>query len=263
MEKPIPIDVCDSARTSLRASLRSSASSGLEGGLFGKGTGIPRAVQFLLYVTLPIFSAHAFLVLSFILAGIFVFQPTSRRTLFAFVGAALIPASGLMYLITGRFSSASGLRWMPGWMQADGGLYFWILNFGITLPLLFILLVMVSLRGDSRSRSFCLPALGIFAICFLFAFAPWEWDNTKMLLWAWLVCAPFIWHSLIAPLPQLFRIILCFALFAVALCLWLGASMVAMDTNSSPAQNSQRPSWHYKMSHEGLGLPSILTSTIQ
>lgn len=180
---------------------------------FGKGTGISRVVQFLLYVTLPIFSAHAFLVLSFILAGIFVFQPRSRRTLFTFVGAALIPASGLIYLITGGFSSASGLRWLPGWMQADGGLYFWILNFGITLPLLFILLVMVSLRGDSRSRSFCFPALGIFAICFLFAFAPWEWDNTKMLLWAWLVCAPFLWHSLIAPLPQLFRIILCFALF--------------------------------------------------
>jgi len=180
---------------------------------FGKGAGIPRAVQFLLYVTLPIFSAHAFLVLSFILAGIFVFQPTSRRALFTFVGAALIPATGLMYLITGGFSSSSGLRWLPGWMQADGGLYFWILNFGITLPLLFILLVIVAIRGDSRSRSFCFPALGIFAICFLFAFAPWEWDNTKMLLWAWLVCAPFLWHSLIAPLPQLFRIILCFALF--------------------------------------------------
>jgi len=180
---------------------------------FGKGSGIPRAVQFLLYVTLPIFSAHAFLVLSFILAGIFVFQPTSRRALFTFVGAALIPATGLMYLITGGFSSSSGLRWLPGWMQADGGLYFWILNFGITLPLLFILLVIVAIRGDSRSRSFCFPALGIFAICFLFAFAPWEWDNTKMLLWAWLVCAPFLWHSLIAPLPQLFRIILCFALF--------------------------------------------------
>ncbi len=180
---------------------------------FGKGAGIPRAVQFLLYVTLPIFSAHAFLVLSFILAGIFVFQPTSRRALFTFVGAALIPSTGLMYLITGGFSSSSGLRWLPGWMQADGGLYFWILNFGITLPLLFILLVMVAIRGDSRSRSFCFPALGIFVICFLFAFAPWEWDNTKMLLWAWLVCAPFLWHSLIAPLPQLFRIILCFALF--------------------------------------------------
>ena len=180
---------------------------------FGKGAGIPRAVQFLLYVTLPIFSAHAFLVLSFILAGIFVFQPTSRRALFTFVGAALIPSTGLMYLITGGFSSSSGLRWLPGWMQADGGLYFWILNFGITLPLLFILLVMVAIRGDSRSRSFCFPALGIFVICFLFAFAPWEWDNTKMLLWAWLVCAPFLWQSLIAPLPQLFRIILCFALF--------------------------------------------------
>ena len=181
---------------------------------FGTGSGIPRAVQFLLYITMPLFSAHAFLVLSLILAGIFIFQPTSRRALFTFVGAALIPASGLMYLITGGFSSASGLRWLPGWMQADGGLFFWILNFGITLPLLLILLVMVAIRGDSRSRSFCFPALGIFAICFLFAFAPWEWDNTKMLIWAWLVCAPFLWQRLFAPLPQGFRFILCAVLFS-------------------------------------------------
>ena len=181
---------------------------------FGNRSRIPRAVQFLLYVTMPLFSAHAFLVLSLILAGIFIFQPTSRRVLSTFVGAALIPASGLMYLITGGFSSASGLRWLPGWMQADGGLFFWILNFGITLPLLLILLVMVAIRDDSRFRSFCFPALGIFAICFLFAFAPWEWDNTKMLIWAWLVCAPFLWQRLFAPLPQIFRFILCAVLFS-------------------------------------------------
>ena len=180
---------------------------------FGAGSGIPRAVQFLLYITLPLFSAHAFLALSLILAGLFVFHPPSRRSLLMFVGAAILPASGAMYLITGGFSAASGLRWMPGWMQADSGILFWILNFGITLPLLVILLVMVAVRGDARSRSFCFPALGIFAICFLFAFAPWEWDNTKMLLWAWIVCAPFLWQILIAPLPQPFSVLVCSVLF--------------------------------------------------
>jgi hypothetical protein len=164
-------------------------------------------------VTLPLFSAHAFLALSFILAGLFIFQPTSRKSLLIFVGASLLPASGAIYLVTGGFSATSGLRWLPGWMQADGGLQFWILNFGITLPLLLILLLMVAIRGDARSRSFCFPALGIFAIGFLFAFAPWEWDNTKMLIWAWLVCAPFLWQILIAPLPKTLRAILCAALF--------------------------------------------------
>ncbi len=180
---------------------------------FGTGSGIPRVVQFLLYITLPFFSAHAFLVLSFILAGLFVFHPPSRRSLLMFVGSAILPASGAMYLITGGFSAASGLRWLPGWMQADGGIHFWILNFGISLPLLIILLVLVTVRGDTQSRSFCFPALGIFAICFFFAFAPWEWDNTKMLLWAWLVCAPFLWQILIAPLPQPFQMLVCAVLF--------------------------------------------------
>jgi hypothetical protein len=181
---------------------------------FGNGSGIPRVVPFFLYVTLPFFSAHAFLALSFILAGIFVFQPTSRRSLFIFVGGAILPASGAIYLVTGGFSATSGLRWLPGWMQADGGIHFWILNFGISLPLLLILLAVVAIRGDARARSFCFPALGIFATCFLFAIAPWEWDNTKMLIWAWLVCAPFLWERLFAPLPKLFSVILCSVLFA-------------------------------------------------
>jgi hypothetical protein len=47
----------------------------------------------------------------------------------------------------------------------------------------------------------------------LVAFAPWAWDNTKLLLWAWLVAAPLLWSKILKPLAPLIRIPLCGILF--------------------------------------------------
>jgi hypothetical protein len=55
--------------------------------------------------------------------------------------------------------------------------------------------------------------MGVFILCFLVAFAPWEWDNTKLLIWAWLVAAPFLWSRVIEPLAPMVRVSLCVALF--------------------------------------------------
>jgi hypothetical protein len=50
-------------------------------------------------------------------------------------------------------------------------------------------------------------------LCFLVAFAPWEWDNTKLLIWAWLVAAPLIWSEVLKPLPAIPRGAICVLLF--------------------------------------------------
>jgi hypothetical protein len=180
---------------------------------FRKGSGLPRSVQFFLYATMPFFSVHAFLFLSFALAAIFIFTPKSRVTLLLFVALAVIPATMAIWLVTGGFSASSGLRWLPGWMQGDGGWKFWAMNFGISLPLLAWLFCKAAVRGDAESRAFCLLSLGVFLLCFLVALAPWEWDNTKLLLWAWLVAAPFLWSRVLEPLSPILRAALCVALF--------------------------------------------------
>ena len=180
---------------------------------FREGSGLPRSVQFFLYATMPFFSVHAFLFLSLALAAIFIFTPRGRIPLILFVALAVVPATAAIWLVTGGFSAASGLRWLPGWMQGEEGWKFWAMNFGVSLPLLVWLLGKCAWRGDAESRAFVLLSLGVFLVSFLVAFAPWEWDNTKLLLWAWLVAAPFLWARVLEPLAPILRASLCGTLF--------------------------------------------------
>ena len=180
---------------------------------FHGGSGVPRAIQFFLYATMPFFSVHAFLFLSLALASIFLFQPTSRRALILFVLLAVPPATAAVWLVTGGFSAASGLRWLPGWMQGEDGFLFWILNFGAMVVLLPLLVWKSIVRGDAESRAFGFLSIGTFLLCAFVAFAPWEWDNTKLLLWAWLGAAPWLWSQVIAPMKAPLRTAVCVLLF--------------------------------------------------
>lgn len=181
---------------------------------FRSGSGVPRWLQFLLYATLPLFSVHAFVFLSLVLAAVFfVAGRPSRLVLLAFVGCAIPPASLAVFLVTGGFSAGSGARWLPGWMQGDDGWWFWLWNFGISLPLLGVLAVKVIAARDREALALAGTGLAVFVLCFLFAFAPWEWDNTKLLVWAWIICAPYLWAIVIGPLPDVARVAVCFVLF--------------------------------------------------
>ncbi len=180
---------------------------------FGAGSGLARWIQFLLYTTLPLFSVHAFVFLSLLLAAIFLCRPSARIPLLIFVGCAVPPASLAVYLVTGRFAAGSGLRWLPGWMQGGDGWTFWALNFGISLPLLGVLAWLIAAGRRIEALAFAGTGIVVFLLCFLFAFAPWEWDNTKLLIWAWLACAPYLWAVVIQPLTAWPRAAVCFALF--------------------------------------------------
>jgi len=197
---------------------------------FGKGSGVPWWIPFLFYATMPLFSAHAFVFLSLILASAFLLNPGRRKFLAAFVAGAFLPATAALFFVTGRFSAASGLRWLPGWMQGDkdwltytGNLgpawvqgheawLFWVWNFGISIPLLLLLVwnVIWTRRGDAAC--FAGTGLFVFLVCCFVGFAPWEWDNTKLFLWAWLACAPFLWE-MISKWRAPVRGLTCFLLF--------------------------------------------------
>jgi hypothetical protein len=182
---------------------------------------VPTWVLFLIYATMPLFSAHAFMALSALLLVMFVLQESARRWLFLFVAGAFLPATYFAYLITGGFAVHSGMHWLPGWMQGEEGLWFWLLNFGLSLPLLAVLGWKVAREPDAEARSFVFTGLGLFLVCCLISIAPWPWDNTKIFLWAWLMCAPYLWTKVVGPLALPLRAAVCYFLFfsgAVSLC---------------------------------------------
>jgi hypothetical protein len=65
-----------------------------------------------------------------------------------------------------------------------------------------------------ENLAFLIPAAAIFVIALLFKLAPWEWDNLKIIIWAYFLVLPFLWTDLIATWQVPVRAGLCFALFA-------------------------------------------------
>ncbi|MFV0416302.1 MAG: hypothetical protein ACK5NG_08030 [Chthoniobacterales bacterium] len=194
----------------------------------GKGY-LPLPTEALLYASMPLFHGHTFLFLSFALLILFICGlPRSgiltawRQHWFILVATALIPAAAFTWLVTGGFSGSSDIGWWPGWVIKSGPLMeqikFWFLNFGLWLPAapLALFLAWTQRTKSIRFRIdalFALIGILIFLACCLFRFAPWAWDNTKLMLLAWLVIAPCIWNTLIFPLEKPARVLICSLLF--------------------------------------------------
>lgn len=191
---------------------------------------LPFWVEVALYATMPLFHVHTFLALSIVLAALFICgNPTGRGQLVSLVAASLLPASALVYVITDHFAAGGMLGWHPGWVLSDHDfgrssfIAFWWINFGILIPLLIDLYAVCSFRAwksdiitarrISEDIAFLFPAALIIILTLLLKFAPWEWDNLKLMIWAYLILMPFLWTEIIRITPTPLRVALCVALF--------------------------------------------------
>ncbi len=172
---------------------------------------LPLVIEVFLYATLPLFHLHTFLFLSFLLGGWFllsflsgiwqeVFPPSSRSALLIFVALAFLPATFLIWKLTGGLQSGSQIRLQPGWMQHEHNPFvFWFGNFGV-FPLCVGAVLWSLLKSPTldkaREAAVVLPSVAIFLLTCFVLFAPWEWDNTKIMLWSYLALLPAIWALL-------------------------------------------------------------------
>jgi hypothetical protein len=117
-------------------------------------------------------------------------------------GSAVNPAGRLSLSIGNLFSGAIQAMGMVGTSQWWG---FWVANLGIAVPLLGFVAIAVAVRlaGGRVGRvvtsalpvpllELTLGALIIFAACNLVVFQSWNWDNTKLLVYWYLVIALLI-----------------------------------------------------------------------
>ncbi len=181
---------------------------------------LSRGGEWLLYASMPLFHLHTFIFLSLMLASWFVLHAPARRFLMRLVGAAFLPASALVLLVTGGLAGASVLGLKLGWMWDDltwlkwcddhlpgspernAMLLFWPVNFGFLIPLVGWLGWRVAKEPRATwPRALVFPALFIFLLCVVVKFAPWEWDNTKLMIWSYLAITPLAWEELIAARP--------------------------------------------------------------
>jgi len=182
---------------------------------------LPLPVQALLLGVIPLFSIHTALFLGVAMTGVLIFLPESRRRIALLALLAWPPMAFFGWLVTsgaGGPSAIASLGWSPGWMS-DGTLGFWLWNFGITPPLVLLLCVLLikqkgSPEARQEARAFVWPAVSLFLVCLLVRFAPWPWDNMKLMLWSWLVVAPYLWSLLLERQGLAIRIPLLVLLFA-------------------------------------------------
>lgn len=183
--------------------------------------GIPVALEIILYGTMPLFHLHTFLFLSWMLAAWGTLAIAERkweevRRFAVLLAGAVIPATWLIWELTGGFSAGRAIHWKPGWMQGDGNaLRFWLENFGV-IPLLLLLLPFsrwgLPREGRREHAAMVIPAVALFLLGCFVMFAAWEWDNTKLFLWCYLAVLPSLWCMISRWMP-VWRAAACVLLF--------------------------------------------------
>ncbi|MBX9578438.1 MAG: hypothetical protein K2W97_08205 [Chthoniobacterales bacterium] len=171
---------------------------------------LPFSCQVFLLAVIPLFSVHTFLFLAAIMVGIAILLPEVRRNFFMLALCSWPWALLAAWMVSGGGTTNSMIAWHLGWMQEGNRWWFWIWNFGISLPLALLLVIEVRKKA---ARAFVWPAAAIFLSCCVIRFAPWPWDNMKLMIWSWLTIAPFLWNDLIAPRARWIQWLSAFVLF--------------------------------------------------
>jgi len=167
--------------------------------------GLPPWVEGLLWGAMPLFHLHTFLFLSLVCG---LWAGARRRILPGLLALrwAVVPAGWSVWQVTDGWKSASLVWWKPGWMiGGQDPLVFLGVNFGFWLPLVAVAAVLALRKGEGEHRLTLLPGLAGFVLLFFLMLAPWDWDNTKVMLWCYLLVLPASYQLVLAPLPPFLR----------------------------------------------------------
>lgn len=192
---------------------------------------LPFWLEVSLYATMPLYHSHTFIALSVVLAFLFILGDWGlRKTTGLIVSLAVLPATFCVWVTTDYFRAGSFIKWFPGWVNQPGNemampfLQFWLVNFGAWVPLVLFFIGITALAVWKQAKApdfkipatvaFLIPAIAIFLLGYLVKLAPWEWDNIKIIVWAYLIILPFLWTDLIVHWPLPLRAVVCLALFA-------------------------------------------------
>jgi hypothetical protein len=137
---------------------------------------------------LPLFHVHSLVVLA-IVTGCWALLFPRPAWLGFFAVMLLLAVPRLLMAVPGDPGVSAEHqypRWLIGWMSGtDFPPWFWIKNTGLFWPLLLVaLLSPLALRG--RARLMIAPFALVFLVGNLIKFQPWDWDNSKVLVFWYL-----------------------------------------------------------------------------
>ena len=162
---------------------------------------------------LPLIHLHSLIVLFVVTAFLFAFRPQRWKTWIAFgLGVCITALPMLIWTMTGSATRTSEFIGVHlGWSAGDANvIWFWLKNTGIFFPMLAVgIYAVIKFRrpqnADEHAATpvsaamllqFYLPFALIFILCNIFKFAPWEWDNIKLLIYWFAVSLVFVAYGL-------------------------------------------------------------------
>jgi hypothetical protein len=163
---------------------------------------LPVFVEGVLWGLMPLFHFHTFIFLSMIFMVWGLLREKNIPKAWPTLACAAVPATFITFGLTDYFRAASLLWFRPGWMiGTEKPLMFFAVNFGFYIPLL-LWTIYEAFRARSRSLKggaggirghyfyLIIPALLMWGYLFFVMFAPWEWDNMKIMVWCYLLLLP-------------------------------------------------------------------------
>ncbi|OHB72594.1 MAG: hypothetical protein A2W17_03020 [Planctomycetes bacterium RBG_16_41_13] len=146
---------------------------------------------------LPFFHTHSFLSLLMVTIPLGLIFWDWRKWILFFLPAFILSLPQVLYL-SGNVGGGSFFKLNFGWMAGkENFLWFWLKNTGLYWPLIiagfttiFVFRKGTDHRAPTRLGLYSLPFLILFLLPNLVLFAPWSWDNIKMLIYWFLGTTP-------------------------------------------------------------------------
>lgn len=161
---------------------------------------LPLWVEGILWGTLPLIHFHTFMFISFIFA-VWTLVSKNRKEAFKIFAIAVVPATIETLFLTEGFGLAQLLWINPGWMiEKENPFLFLFQNYGFFIPLILYAVYLVLKNKNKEHALLLLPALMLYGILFFVMLAPWVWDNTKVMVWCYLLMLPTLYELIIVKL---------------------------------------------------------------
>ena len=144
--------------------------------------------------TLPFFHSHSFLAMLMVTIPLGIIFWDWRKWFLFFMPAFILSLPQVLYL-SGHVGGGSFFKPNFGWMAGkENFLWFWLKNTGLFWPIVIGGFAVIFFRGTGRSPLrlgfSVLPFLILFLLPNLVLFAPWNWDNIKILIYWFLGTTP-------------------------------------------------------------------------
>ena len=183
----------------------------------------------LLAGTLPLIHLHSLAVLFAVTGSLFAMRPAKWKTWITFgIGVAMVAVPELLWSMSGSATETSKFfGWHFGWDKGENNFFwFWIKNTGIVIPMVIAAICIIfstqrrrdaeeevksqksKVKAEERSPAplstlhsplllFYIPFAFLFVISNLAKFAPWEWDNIKILIYWYVGSLPLIAYAIV------------------------------------------------------------------